>query len=95
VKWSCRTGVCHSYECALIGRCGGPIIIISTPYARRGVVFETWAKHFGAKGDPKILIAQGPSRDFNPSLPQSVVDRALERDPVAANAEWLGQFRPC
>ena len=26
---------------------GGPMIIISTPYARRGVVFETWAKHFG------------------------------------------------
>jgi hypothetical protein len=72
---------------------GGPMIIISTPYARRGVVFETWAKHFGAKGDPKILVAQGASRDFNPSLPQSVVDRALERDPIAASAEWLGQFR--
>ena len=31
---------------------GGPMIIISTPYARRGVVFETWAKHFG-EGRPK------------------------------------------
>jgi hypothetical protein len=72
---------------------GGPMIIISTPYARRGVVFETWAKHFGARGDPRILVAQGTSRDFNPSLPQSVVDRAIERDPIAASAEWLGQFR--
>ena len=72
---------------------GGPMIIISTPYARRGVVFETWAKHFGSKGDPRILVAQGTSRDFNPSLPQSVVDRAIERDPIAASAEWLGQFR--
>jgi hypothetical protein len=51
---------------------GGPMIIISTPYARRGVVFETWAKHFGGRGDPKILVAQGTSRDFNPSLPTAI-----------------------
>lgn len=30
---------------------------------------------------------------FNPSLPQSVVDRALERDRAAASAEYLAQFR--
>src|SRR5262249_25009995 len=29
----------------------------------------------------------------NPSLPQSVVDRALERDRAAASAEYLAQFR--
>ena len=40
-----------------------------------------------------ILVAQGTSRDFNPSLPQSVVDRALERDRVSATAEFLAQFR--
>lgn len=38
-------------------------------------------------------MAQGTSRDFNPSLPQSVVDRALERDRAAATAEYLAQFR--
>jgi hypothetical protein len=38
-------------------------------------------------------VAQGTSRDFNPSLPQSVVDRALERDRAAASAEYLAQFR--
>ena len=40
-----------------------------------------------------MLVAQGASRDFNPSLPQSVVDRALERDHAAATAEYLAQFR--
>jgi hypothetical protein len=39
------------------------------------------------------LVAQGPSRTFNPSLPQQVVDRALERDPAAARAEYLAEFR--
>lgn len=48
---------------------GGPLIAISTPYARRGVAYETWRDHFGEKGDPRILVAQGASRDFNPSLP--------------------------
>ena len=38
-------------------------------------------------------IVQGASRDFNPSLPQSVVDAALKRDPLANSAEYLGLFR--
>lgn len=72
---------------------GGPLIAISSPYARRGEAYATWARHFGGKGDPRILVAQGASRDFNATLPQSVVDRAMERDPAAASAEYLGQFR--
>jgi hypothetical protein len=72
---------------------GGPLIVISSPYARRGAVFDTWARHYGDNGDPLILVAQGASRDFNPSLQQKVVDRAIERDPAAASAEYLGQFR--
>jgi hypothetical protein len=71
----------------------GLLAVISSPYARRGAVYETYARHYGEKGDPRILVAQGASRDFNPSLPQKVVDRAMERDPAAASAEFLGQFR--
>jgi hypothetical protein len=40
-----------------------------------------------------ILVAQGGTRDFNPDLPQSIIDRALERDAPAASAEYLAQFR--
>ena len=72
---------------------GGPLIIASSPYAKRGVLWEAHRKHFGRNGDPRILVAQGATRDFNPSLPQSVVDRALERDRAAASAEYLAQFR--
>jgi hypothetical protein len=72
---------------------GGPLIIASSPYAKRGVIWESHRKHFGRNGDPRILVAQGTSRDFNPSLPKSVVDRALERDRAAASAEYLAQFR--
>jgi hypothetical protein len=72
---------------------GGPLIIASSPYAKRGVLWQSYKQHFGADGDPRILVAQGASRDFNPSLPQTVVDRAMERDAAAAAAEYLGQFR--
>jgi hypothetical protein len=67
--------------------------VISSPYARRGEVYNTHRQHFGEKGDPRILVAQGASRDFNPSLPQEVVDRAFARDPAAAAAEYGGLFR--
>jgi hypothetical protein len=72
---------------------GGPLIVASSPYAKKGVLWELHRKHYGPQGDPLILVAQGTSRDFNPSLPQSVVDRALERDRVANTAEYLAQFR--
>jgi hypothetical protein len=71
----------------------GLLAIISSPYARRGEVWEAYRTNYGPAGDPLILVAQGTSRELNPTLPQSVVDRALERDPVAAAAEYLAQFR--
>jgi hypothetical protein len=72
---------------------GGPLIMITTPYARRGEIWECYRRHFGPQGDPLILVAQGTSRDFNPTLSPRVVERALERDPAAASAEYLAQFR--
>jgi hypothetical protein len=71
----------------------GPLVMISSPYAKRGELYEAYKRHYGQAGDKLILVAQGTSRDFNPSLPQSVVDRALERDHAAASAEYLAQFR--
>jgi len=71
----------------------GPLIIASSPYAKRGVLYETYKRHYGADGDPRILVAQGASREFNPSLPRAVVERALERDAASASAEFGGQFR--
>jgi hypothetical protein len=72
---------------------GGPLFLISSPYARRGELWSLYAKHFGPHGDPAILVAQAPSRTMNPSLPQSVVDRAYERDHASAAAEYGAQFR--
>jgi hypothetical protein len=38
-------------------------------------------------------VAHGASTVFNPTLPQHVVDRALEKDHARASAEYLAEFR--
>ena len=63
------------------------------PYARRGALWETYKRHYGPNGDPAILVAQGATRDLNPDLPQSIIDRAMDRDAAAASAEYIAQFR--
>lgn len=72
---------------------GGPLFCISSPYARRGELFKAVRAYHKPDGDPLILVARGPSRAFNPSLSQKVVDRAYERDASAASAEFGGEFR--
>lgn len=37
----------------------GPLIIASSPYARRGALWDTYRRHYGSQGDPLILVAQG------------------------------------
>jgi hypothetical protein len=71
----------------------GPLFMASSPYARKGELWNAFDKNFGAKGDPAILVAQAASRTMNPSLLRGVVDRAMERDPASANAEYMAQFR--
>lgn len=67
--------------------------MISSPYARRGALWDAYRKHYGKDGDPLLLIAQGGSRAFNPTLPQQIIDRAMDRDPIAASAEYGAEFR--
>jgi hypothetical protein len=72
---------------------GGPLIIASSPYARRGLLYELYRRHFGPGGDPLILVAQGASRVLHSSLPEAVVARAYERDAASAAAEYGALFR--
>ena len=54
-----------------------------SPHARRGALWDVFKRHYGAGGDPLILVAHGATRTLNPSLPQRVIDRALEKDAPA------------
>lgn len=71
----------------------GQLFMISSPYARKGELWRSYQKNFGPQGDPAILVAQATSRMMNSSLPQAVVDRAMERDAASAAAEYRAEFR--
>jgi len=72
---------------------GGLLACISSPYARRGELYNTWKRDFGPQGDPAILVAKAASRTMNPLLSEKVVKRAYERDAAVASAEYGGEFR--
>lgn len=71
---------------------GGPLIALSSPYAKRGILWDTYKRHYGGDSD-RVLVAQAPSRVMNPTLPQSVIDEAMADDPASAAAEFLAEFR--
>lgn len=72
---------------------GGRLIAISSPYARRGVLWDTYRRHYGNDDSARVLVAQAPSRTMNPTLPERVVDDAMRDDAARASAEYLAQFR--
>ena len=71
---------------------GAMLLCASSPYARRGALWDAHRRHFGKDGDP-VLVWQAATRDMNPTVPQRLVDEAQERDPASAAAEYLAQFR--
>jgi hypothetical protein len=71
---------------------GAMLLCASSPYARRGALWDAHRRHYGKDGDP-ILVWQAATREMNASVPQSVVDAALDEDQPRAMAEWSAQFR--
>jgi hypothetical protein len=51
---------------------GGPLVAISTPYRKTGLLHERHKSFFGVD-DPDVLVIQGASQLFNPTLKQAMV----------------------
>jgi hypothetical protein len=71
---------------------GGMLVAISSPYRKVGLLHTKHRDYFG-KDDASVLVIQGESRAFNPTLDDDIIRRAKEEDPEAALAEWDGFFR--
>jgi hypothetical protein len=71
---------------------GALLLNLSSPHARRGPLFEAWQKFYG-KDNAGVLYWKAPSLAMNSKLDPAVVAEAFERDPVAAAAEFGGEFR--
>lgn len=70
----------------------GKLIALSSPYARKGVLWNNYKRYFGQDSD-RVLVAQAPSKVMNPTLPQDIIDEAYEVDYLSARAEYGAHFR--
>lgn len=64
---------------------GATLICASSPYARKGELFEAHQRYHG-KDDAPVLVWQAETKAMNPMVPQEVIDSAYERDPASAVA---------
>jgi hypothetical protein len=71
---------------------GSMLLCASSPYARRGALFDAYSRDFGKNGSD-VLIWKASTKTMNPTFPQHVIDRAYEKDAADAAAEYGAEFR--
>lgn len=71
---------------------GSLLAVVSSPYARRGVLWNAWQRYHD-QPEPDVLLVQAATLDLNPSFDKRAVDKAYEEDPASAGAEYGGLFR--
>jgi hypothetical protein len=71
---------------------GARLLKASSPYARRGVLWNDYRRHYGVE-QSATLVWQAETREMNPSVPQAFIDAAYEDDPANSAAEYGANFR--
>ncbi len=71
---------------------GSMLLCASSPYARRGALWDAYSEDFGKNGTD-VLVWRAPTRTMNPTFPQRTIDRAYVKDPADAAAEYGAEFR--
>jgi hypothetical protein len=71
---------------------GSRLVCISSPYARRGALWQAFKDHYGRENDP-VLLWRAPSVAMNPAVDPAAVAAAYQRDPASAAAEYGAEFR--
>jgi len=68
-------------------RHGARVYGISSPYSRKGVLFDAWQKHWG-KDESDVLVWNGSTAAMNPSVDIAEIARAFADDPAVAASEY-------
>jgi hypothetical protein len=71
---------------------GAILLNASSPYARRGVLYQTYRRHYG-RGDARVLVWQAETSAMNPNIDPAIIAEAYEEDPASAASEYGAQFR--
>jgi hypothetical protein len=69
----------------------GPIINISTPYRKIGILWDGYRKHFGIPSN--TLVWKAPSLVMNPTLDREEIAEEMIEDPENARCEYECQWR--
>lgn len=70
----------------------GMLIAISSPYRKLGLLYQKYRDYFGVTSD-EILVVQGGTSVFNPTLSAETIETQRQADPTGAAAEWDAIFR--
>lgn len=76
----------HAVRPALLTIPDARIYAISSPYARSGILYDAWEKHWAKDGD--VLVWNGDTVSMNPTVNAAEIHRAFEDDPAVAAAEY-------
>ncbi|OJU24196.1 MAG: hypothetical protein BGN91_00940 [Nitrobacter sp. 62-13] len=68
------------------------LLAASSPYARKGALYEAYQVHYGKDHDP-VLVVQAATATINPVVDAKIIADAYEADPASAAAEYGAQFR--
>ncbi|MGI4800695.1 MAG: hypothetical protein ACRYG8_43065 [Janthinobacterium lividum] len=68
------------------------LLLASSPYAKRGALYNLFRKHFGKDGSA-TLVWRGTTSEMNPRIDPAIIAEAYEDDPAAASAEYGAEFR--
>jgi hypothetical protein len=68
------------------------LLAISSPYSKRGPLYEAFRDHYG-KDDAPVLVWRAPTQEMNPTINSLVIAAARLRDSVAARTEYDAEFR--
>jgi hypothetical protein len=70
----------------------GLLVAISTPYRKLGLLHQKHRDYIGQNSDD-VLVVQGGTHLFNPTLSDETIAAQRLADPVSAGAEWDAEFR--
>ncbi len=71
---------------------GSMLLMASSPYARRGVLFSTFSRYFG-RDDAPVLVWRGATAEMNSTIDPDLIAEAIAADPEAAASEYMAEFR--
>jgi hypothetical protein len=71
---------------------GSLLLIASSPYGKKGVLFDAYRRWF-ARDDAKTLVWKASTATMNSTLNPQVIADLYEEDPQRARAEYGGEFR--